>query len=55
MKNKKIPDKVIMSYTGHKSLEVFNQYYKPNNDEKVDFMQTVWKMKDRNHEKPNSI
>jgi len=44
MKNKKIPDKVIMSYTGHKSLEVFNQYYKPNNDEKVDFMQTVWKM-----------
>jgi len=44
MKNKKIPDKVIMSYTGHKSLELFNQYYKPNNDEKVDFMQTVWKM-----------
>ena len=44
MKNKKIPDKVIMSYTGHKSLEVFNQYYKPNDDEKVDFMQKVWKM-----------
>lgn len=44
MKNKKIPDKIIMSYTGHKSLEVFNQYYKPNDDEKVDFMQTVWKM-----------
>lgn len=44
MKNKKIPDKVIMSYTGHKSLEVFNQYYKPNNDEKIDFMQTVWRM-----------
>ncbi|WP_298423234.1 tyrosine-type recombinase/integrase [uncultured Kordia sp.] len=44
MKNKKIPDKVIMSYIGHKSLEVFNQYYKPNNDEKIDFMQTVWKM-----------
>ena len=33
-----------MSYTGHKSLEVFNQYYKPNTDEKVGFMQTVWKM-----------
>lgn len=46
MKNKKIPDKVIMSYTGHKSLEVFNQYYKPNNDEKVDFMKTVWRMED---------
>lgn len=44
MKNKKIPDKVIMGYTGHKSLEVFNQYYKPNMDEKIDFMQTVWKM-----------
>jgi len=44
MKNKKIPDKVIMSFTGHKSLEVFNKYYKPNNDDKKDFMQTVWKM-----------
>ncbi len=45
MKNKKIPDKVIMGYTGHKSLQVFNEYYKPNMDEKVEFMQTVWKMK----------
>lgn len=44
MKNKKIPDKVIMGFTGHKSLEVFNQYYKPNTDDKIDFMQTVWKM-----------
>lgn len=44
MKNKKIPDKVIMSYTGHRSLEVFNKYYKPNNEDKKDFMQTVWKM-----------
>lgn len=44
MKNKKIPDKVIMSYTGHKSLEVFNKYYKPNNEDKKDFMQTVWKI-----------
>lgn len=44
MKNKKIPDKVIMSYTGHKSLEVFNKYYKPNNDDRVAFMETVWKM-----------
>ncbi len=44
MKNKKIPDKVIMSYTGHKSLEVFNKYYKPNNEERKGFMQTVWKM-----------
>jgi integrase len=46
MKNKKIPDKVIMSYTGHRSLEVFNKYYKPNDDDRKDFMQTVWKMDD---------
>ena len=44
MKNKKIPDKVIMSYTGHRSLEVFNKYYKPNDDERKDFMKTVWRM-----------
>lgn len=44
MKNKKIPDKIIMSYTGHRSLEVFNKYYKPNDDDKKDFMKTVWKM-----------
>jgi len=43
MKNKKIPDKVIMSYTGHRSLEVFNKYYKPNDKERKDFMRTVWK------------
>ncbi len=42
MKNKKIPDKVIMSYTGHRSLEVFNKYYKPNNEDRKEFMQTVW-------------
>ncbi|MBC3759718.1 tyrosine-type recombinase/integrase [Hyunsoonleella sp. SJ7] len=42
MKNNKIPDKVIMSYTGHRSLEVFNKYYKPNEDDKVDFMNSVW-------------
>ncbi len=44
MKNKKIPDKVIMGYTGHRSLEVFNKYYKPNNDDKKNFMKTVWKL-----------
>lgn len=46
MKNKKIPDKVIMSYTGHKSLEVFNKYYKPNNEERKNFMQKVWEIKE---------
>ena len=44
MKNKKIPDKVIMSYTGHRSLEVFNKYYKPNNEDRKNFMQTIWKI-----------
>lgn len=42
MKNKKIPDKVIMSYTGHKSLEIFNKYYKPNDEDKIGFMKSVW-------------
>lgn len=42
MKNQRVPDKVIMSYTGHKSLEVFNNYYRPNEDEKVDFMNSVF-------------
>lgn len=44
MKNNKIPDKIIMGYTGHRSLEVFNKYYKPNNDDKKEFMESVWKM-----------
>lgn len=42
MKNKKVPDKVIMEFTGHKSLEVFNKYYKPNDDDRKDFMKNVW-------------
>jgi len=53
MKNKKIPDKVIMSYTGHKSLEVFNKYYKPNNEDRKDFMKTVWKMEETPLKKVN--
>jgi len=44
MKNKKIPDKVIMEFTGHRSLEVFNKYYKPNESDKKDFMLDVWKI-----------
>jgi len=42
MKNKKIPDKIIMEFTGHKSLEIFNKYYKPNEEDKNDFMSSVW-------------
>ncbi|RNC86437.1 MAG: integrase [Winogradskyella sp.] len=53
MKNKKIPDKVIMSYTGHRSLEVFNKYYKPNDEDRKDFMQTVWKIEDVQLKKVN--
>jgi integrase len=48
MKNKKIPDKVIMSYTGHKSIEVLNKYYRPNDESKVVFMEAVWKIEDDN-------
>ena len=48
MKTDKVPDKIIMGFTGHKSLEVFNQYYKPNDIEKVDFMQDVFKMNNIN-------
>ncbi len=44
MKNKRVPDKVIMDITGHKSLEVFNKYYKPNDAQKAEFMQIVWSM-----------
>lgn len=44
MKNEKVPDKIIMEFTGHKSLEVFNKYYKPNEDQKKEFMTNVWKM-----------
>ena len=43
MKNNKVPDKVIMSYTGHTSLEVFNAYYRPSEDDKVNYMNEVFK------------
>lgn len=43
MKNKNVPDKVIMSYTGHKSLEVFNNYYRPNENHKINFMNDVFR------------
>lgn len=43
MKNEGVPDKVIMSYTGHKSIEVFNNYYRPNQDQRINFMNNVWK------------
>ena len=42
MKNEGVPDKVIMSYTGHKSIEVFNNYYRPNQDQRINFMNNVW-------------
>ena len=42
MKNKRVPDKIIMSYTGHTSLEVFNAYYRPSEDDKVNYMNEVF-------------
>lgn len=43
MKNNRVPDKVIMSYTGHTSLEVFNAYYRPSEEDKVNYMNEVFK------------
>lgn len=43
MKNNKVPDKVIMSYTGHTSLEVFNAYYRPSEEDKINYMNEVFK------------
>jgi len=43
IENKRIPDKVIMSYTGHRSLEVFNNYYRPSEEDKVSYMNEVFK------------
>lgn len=43
MKNQRVPDKVIMSYTGHRSLEVFNNYYRPSETDKVEYMNDVFK------------
>jgi len=42
MKNKRVPDKVIMSYTGHTSLEVFNAYYRPSEEDKINYMSEVF-------------
>ncbi|UOE40312.1 tyrosine-type recombinase/integrase [Chryseobacterium suipulveris] len=43
MKNNRVPDKVIMSYTGHTSLEVFNTYYRPSEEDKINYMNEVFK------------
>ena len=42
MKNKGVPDKVIMKITGHKSLSSFHRYYRPNDEEVSGFMNKVW-------------
>jgi len=42
MKNKGVPDKVIMDITGHKSLSSFHRYYRPNNEDVFNFMHSVW-------------
>lgn len=43
MKNQGVPDKLIMSITGHKSLAVFNNYYRPSEKDKVEYMNLVFK------------
>ena len=42
MKNKGVPDKVIMKITGHKSLSSFQRYYRPNDEDVYNFMHKVW-------------
>ncbi|WP_339848272.1 tyrosine-type recombinase/integrase [uncultured Dokdonia sp.] len=42
MKNKGVPDKVIMGYTGHKSIQNFNLYYKPSENDSVKYMNDVF-------------
>ena len=42
MKNKGVPDKVIMKITGHKSLSSFHRYYRPNDQDVSGFMKDVW-------------
>ena len=42
MKNHGVPDKIIMSYTGHKSIEIFNNYYRPNQEHRINFMNQVF-------------
>ena len=42
MKNKGVPDKVIMKITGHKSLSSFHRYYRPNDEDVSSFMNEVW-------------
>jgi integrase len=42
MKNKGVPDKVIMKITGHRSLSSFHRYYRPNDEDVSNFMKNVW-------------
>ena len=46
MKNKGVPDKVIMKITGHKSLSSFHRYYRPNDEDVSGFMNKVWNLGD---------
>ena len=42
MKNKGVPDKVIMKITGHRSLFSFHRYYRPNDEDVSGFINEVW-------------
>lgn len=43
MLNNRVPIKVIMSITGHKSLENFMAYYKPDDTQKIEGMKEAFK------------
>lgn len=44
MKNKRIPDSIIMGYTGHTSLAILNEYYRPSEEDKINYMNEVFKL-----------
>lgn len=42
MRNKGIPDKTIMSITGHKDIKSFNMYHQVDNSAKIDAVKSVF-------------
>lgn len=42
MKNKRVPDSIIMGYTGHTSLAILNEYYRPSEEDKINYMNEVF-------------
>lgn len=42
MRNKGVPDKIIMSITGHKDIKTFNAYHQVNDDAKISAVKSVF-------------